>query len=256
MAPRTGADSLIAPKAKALASARILLALAALAALGLLSGCGGDSSEETTAEAKTTTQGTSAPQTQSSKQASSNAAPGAKQGPGIAPPKGPPERAATPKEKANATVANVTLEGPTLGPPVGSMPSLLAKYTCDGENTWPELKWRGIPEGTEELILFTIALEPVDEALVFGWAVAGIDPSLEGIEEAKLPDGVILGRNSAGKEGYSVCPEGEAETYVFALYALPKSLDPQKGFDPMALRDAVLKESGNVGLLVTSYQRG
>ena len=52
-----------------------------------------------------------------------------------------------------------------------------------------------------------------------------------------------------------ICPE-EAETYVFALYALPKALSPASGFDARELRKRILDLSGNVGLLPVSYVRG
>ncbi len=270
MAQRTGADGRIAPRAKATGT-RVFLVLVVGVALAL-PGCGGGSdggaSTSTSGSGSGSSSGSSseagstqAPSTAASEGASLPASSGqgndkAKQGPGITPPKGPPERGATPQEEAETTVADMSLQSPALGPAAESVQALPAEYTCDGKDSWPELKWSGIPAGTEELILFTMNVEPIDQAIFFDWAVAGIDPSLEGIEEGKLPKGVTLGRNSFGKEGYSVCPEGEGETYVFALYALPKSLSPAKGFDPMTLRKAVLDTSGNVGLLVTAYVRG
>ena len=47
----------------------------------------------------------------------------------------------------------------------------------------------------------------------------------------------MQGKNSYGKAGYQICPPpGQAETYIFALYALPTALSPKQGFDPAALR--------------------
>ena len=99
-----------------------------------------------------------------------------------------------------------------------------------------------------------LGLEPVNEALFFNWAVAGLEPGLEGIEAGKLPKGATVGKNSFGKNGYSVCPPaGKPETFIFALYALPQPLSPQRGFDPAALRQQILGLSGNVGLMAASY---
>ena len=93
--------------------------------------------------------------------------------------------------------------------------------------------------------------------LFFDWAQAGIDPALSGIESGKLPKGAVQGQNSFAKPGYEICPApGLAETYVFALYALPEALSPAKGFDPAALRQQVQAISRNAGLLAASYGRG
>jgi hypothetical protein len=43
---------------------------------------------------------------------------------------------------------------------------------------------------------------------------------------------------------------------MFAVYALPQKLSPQKGFDARELRKEVLDISGNVGLLPAVYERG
>ena len=63
-------------------------------------------------------------------------------------------------------------------------------------------------------------------------ALAGIDPGLGEIGAAKLPKGAVVGTNSAGKVGYSLCPPGPGETYMLALYALPRSLSTRTGESP------------------------
>jgi phosphatidylethanolamine-binding protein (PEBP) family uncharacterized protein len=150
----------------------------------------------------------------------------------------------------------MSLESPALEPGPESVSALPATYTCQGKDTWPALEWSGVPDGTAELILFAINIEPVNEALFFDWAVAGLDPSLEGLESGRLPKGAVTGKNSFGHNGYSICPAKSPETVIFALYALPSSLSPGKGFDPAALRKQALEVSGNAGLLATSYSRG
>jgi phosphatidylethanolamine-binding protein (PEBP) family uncharacterized protein len=153
-------------------------------------------------------------------------------------------------------VANIFLSIPALTASAEGTPSLPATYTCDGKDTWPELKWQGVPADSKELILFAMAMEPVDEALFFDWAVAGLDPKLGEIEEGKLPAGAITGKNSFGQNGYSICPpQGRPETFLFSLYAIPRPLAPKRGFDPAALREQILAQAGNVGLLAASYRR-
>ncbi len=134
---------------------------------------------------------------------------------------------------------------------------LATANTCDGEDVWPELTWQGVPSGTAELALFVMSLRPVEGQLSYSWTVAGIDPNLTSISSGRLPKGAVMGRNSSGKVGYTVCPAmGSSETYIFTLYALPERLTARNGFDPNALRREVGQISSNGGLMAVSYQRG
>jgi hypothetical protein len=149
----------------------------------------------------------------------------------------------------------MTLQSPSSQPSSAGPQALPATYTCDGKGTSPALRWQGVPQGTAELVLFAMNVQPVNGKLFFDWAAAGLSPELAEIEAGKLPRGTVMGRNSFGKAGYEICPEGSGETYMFTLFALPKKLSPAQGFDPLALRQEVLNTSGNVGLLALSYAR-
>lgn len=181
---------------------------------------------------------------------------GAKHGPRLPQPKGPPEPKITPQERSEATVAGMILRSPASQPTSGQLDALPSQYTCDGKNTSPALHWQGVPQGTVELALFAMNVQPVNGKLFFDWAVAGLDPGLGEIDAGKLPKGAVVGRNSFGNTDYEICPEGAGEIYMFALYALPKKLSPAKGFEPHDLRQAVLDASGDVGLLPLTYTRG
>jgi phosphatidylethanolamine-binding protein (PEBP) family uncharacterized protein len=265
------------------ASAGILLALA-LAALAL-AGCGGGASDGSSSAssspdaansdaASTTAQSggrgagsgasaaTDAGNTPNAAAGGGSAAPGGqpsaggKHGPHIVQPKGEPEPGITPQQRNEVTVASMSLQSPSAQGGSG-LQALPAEFTCDGKNTSPALRWQGVPPGTAELVLFAMNIQPVEEKLFFDWAVAGLSPELEEIEAGKLPKGAVAGRNSFGKTGYGLCPEaGSDETYMFALYAIPKRLSPSQGFEPLAVRKAVTEASGNVGLLALSYARG
>jgi hypothetical protein len=150
----------------------------------------------------------------------------------------------------------MTLESPSSQSSSGGPQALPATYTCDGKGTSPALRWQGVPQGTAELVLFVANARPVGGQLFFDWAVAGLTPELEEIEAGKLPKGAVVGRNSFGKAGYEICPEGSSETFVLTLFALPKKLSPSQGFEPLALRKAVGDSSGSVGLLALDYARG
>jgi phosphatidylethanolamine-binding protein (PEBP) family uncharacterized protein len=269
VAQRTGAERFLASPAKGAGAGAILAS--ALAAL-LLCGCGGGSAADqaaSTAASAAAAKGSgreAAPSAAAQKAGSQ--APGAEQpaaagegqgkhGPRIAQPQGPREQAPTPEVIANATVADMTLQSPAIRPAGEQAASLPATYTCDGAGAWPDLRWSGVPPGTEELILYAMNLAPVQGKLFVDWAVAGLDPGLAGIEAGKLPAGAITGTNGFGERGYEICPPpGSGETYLFAVYALPRALAPPQGFDARELRRRILDVSGNVGLLPAAYSRG
>lgn len=271
------------------ASAGILLVLA-VAALAL-AGCGGGSSDSSSTEASSAGGSSSgSPSSSGSSAATSNgaggeagggsaaaeakaggsgkaegggsgaqgepASAGSKHGPRVPQPKGAPEPGITPQQRSEATVADMILQSPSVQPSSAGPPALPALYTCDGKNMSPALQWKGVPPGTAELALFAMSIQPVNEKLFFDWAVAGLSPDLQEIEAGKLPKGAVVGRNSSGKTGYEICPPGAGETYMFALFAVPKKLSPSQGFDPLTLRKSVLDSSGNVGLLALDYAHG
>lgn len=284
MAQRTGAERLLAPPANsASAGAALALALAAL----LLAGCGGGSSGDASGAAGATTgssasaaKGASAKSSapagaaansrakagegpaaakgaQGPAAAAKGRSPGAGQGHApIAAPKGPPEQAPTPQQVAHATVADISLQSPAIVPAQGAPGRLAATYTCDGKDGWPALHWSGVPAGAEELILYAMNVQPVEEQLFVDWALAGLSPSLTEIGAGELPRGAVVGKNGFGEAGYSLCPSGNGEIYMFALYALPRSLELSRGFDARAVRKRILDASGDVGLLPAVYERG
>jgi phosphatidylethanolamine-binding protein (PEBP) family uncharacterized protein len=268
---RTQTNGLLVRLAKAARTGALLPVLALAAAL-VFAGCGGGDSSSTATTGTTTNSaetdgsaggakagqnaGAASKQGKSNKDQSAQSgggSSGGKQGSNASQPTGEPEPGITPKQRAKATTANVTLESPSFAG--GAV--LPVKYTCDGGNESPPLQWSGVPDEASELVLFALNMNPVEEALFFDWAVAGLDPSLEEIKEGKLPSGAVVGKNSFGKQNYSLCPPeaGGSESYIFMLYAIPEALSPEKGFDPLPLREEVLAQSGNVGLLSASYKR-
>jgi phosphatidylethanolamine-binding protein (PEBP) family uncharacterized protein len=250
----------------------------------LLCGCGGSSDEEDPAGAAgTTTAASAAPGAGSAAQgtvakagegaqskgpgapgssapgppgAQGQAGQGQKQGPRIAQPEGPQEQAPTPAELASATVADISLQSPAIVASEGNPGSLSPAYTCDGKDSWPALRWSGVPAGTAELALYVMNVQPVGGQLFVDWAVAGLDPGLSGIEAGELSKGAIVGTNGFGKRGYSICPEGRGEIYMFVLYALPQRLGLSPGFDARQARAQILAVSGNAGLLPALYAHG
>ena len=118
------------------------------------------------------------------------------------------------------------------------------KYTCDGEDISPPLKWSNAPQDAQSFAL--IADDP--DAPIGTWvhwvlynlpgqtvALAQAVPP-----DADLPDGGRHGKNSWGRLGYGgPCPPGGTHRYFFKLYALDTVLDLAAGASKEQLLQAM-----------------
>jgi hypothetical protein len=119
---------------------------------------------------------------------------------------------------------------------VGEFPLIPARYTCDGANTPPPLRWHNIPFGTRELVLLLLSVDRARHGYRLDWAVAGLKPELHGLPAGRLPAGAIVGRNASGQTRYSLCPpKGMRQASIFALFALPYYIGLKPGFQEKTL---------------------
>jgi len=118
------------------------------------------------------------------------------------------------------------------------------KYTCDGDDISPPLRWNNAPKNTRTFAL--IADDP--DAPIGTWVhwvlynLAGETHALpEAIPpDADLPDGSRHGKNSWGRLGYGgPCPPGGTHRYFFKLYALDTMLDLAPGASKEQLLQAM-----------------
>jgi Raf kinase inhibitor-like YbhB/YbcL family protein len=119
------------------------------------------------------------------------------------------------------------------------------KYTCQGEDISPPLKWLDVPEGTKS---FALTCDDPDAPLIkfVHWVIYGIplgkNELPEGIpKEEVLETGEKQGKDSAGKIGYrGPCPPGgRPHRYYFRLYALDTELDIKPGVKKKKLLKAM-----------------
>jgi len=117
------------------------------------------------------------------------------------------------------------------------------KYTADGPDVSPLLKWTDPPEGTKS---FALVCDDPDAPVGtwVHWVVYGIGASTrelaEGIPAQKqLPSGVKQGTNDFRKIGYGgpAPPPGPEHRYFFKLYAL----DTDPALAPGAKKKDLLK---------------
>lgn len=131
------------------------------------------------------------------------------------------------------------------------------RYTCDGANTSLPVQWSKIPSGTAAVAMFLVNLRPVHGKLFFGWAVTGLSPTSRGVAAGTVPAEAIVGRNSFGKIGYSICPpKGTVEEhFILRVVALPHPLPAKAGFDAEALYKEAESAAKVVGLAGGVYTR-
>jgi phosphatidylethanolamine-binding protein (PEBP) family uncharacterized protein len=130
------------------------------------------------------------------------------------------------------------------------------RYTCDGANVSPPLRWRNVPAGSVELLLLAIDLDG-GRSGAMQWAVGGLSPSSPGIVAGSLPTRAVVGRNSAGAARWGgICGAGGRVHHVaFLLYALSRKLGLRAGFDPAVVRGGLKDATLARGLTVATYRR-
>jgi len=135
-----------------------------------------------------------------------------------------------------------------------------ARYTCDGENISPPLRWGDLPAGTRALVLICDDPDAPGKTWVH-WVLYDLPPDVQELPEGippkeALENGAKQGRNDFRKLGYGEpCPPGGTHRYFFKLYALDKPL----GLAPGATKAKVLAAmEGHVlgrGQLIGKYSR-
>jgi phosphatidylethanolamine-binding protein (PEBP) family uncharacterized protein len=149
-----------------------------------------------------------------------------------------------------ATLGRIVVSSPAF-PPGGALPT---RYTCDGADVSPPLRWRNVPVGSAELLLLAIDLDGGRTGAV-QWAVASLPPRAPGIAAGRLPPGAVVGRNSAGQARWGgICGAGGRLHHVaFLLYALDRRLGLRAGFDPASVRNGLKDATLERGLTVATY---
>lgn len=135
------------------------------------------------------------------------------------------------------------------------------EYTCDGNDTAPELEWSGLPPGTGSLALIVDdpdAPDPKAPKMTYvHWVLYDIPTSTMGLPKGgKRPADGRDGKNDWKKSGYGgPCPPKGQHRYFFKLYALDAMLGdlgtPTKTKLLEAMKGHVLEQAELMG----TYQR-
>jgi Raf kinase inhibitor-like YbhB/YbcL family protein len=134
------------------------------------------------------------------------------------------------------------------------------KYTCDGSNVSPPLRWDSVPDGTESIAI--ICEDPdAPSGTWMHWILFNLPAECRELAE-NIPDDETLhdstrqGINNFGSIGYSgPCPPWGIHRYFFKIFALGCTLDivhlVDKDILNLAMGDHILA----TGQLMGRYQR-
>lgn len=136
------------------------------------------------------------------------------------------------------------------------------RYTCDVDNSSPELRWENPPEGTEGFAVVAETMDIAQNSFVL-WLVyhiprearhvpAGIPP------QDALPNGIRQGLNGNGKLGWAgPCPprNSEAQRYRIRLYALKKNPEPIFRAERAQLLEMIRDQIIDTAEITGRYQR-
>jgi len=123
-------------------------------------------------------------------------------------------------QKETLKVSNMKIESPAFG----SNQYIPSKYTCEGDNVNPPLRFIGVPESAKSLVLIVDDPDAPMGTWVH-WTVWNISPKVQEIPEDSTPEGAVEGVTDFGKPGYGgPCPPSGTHRYFFKLFALDTTL--------------------------------
>ncbi len=134
------------------------------------------------------------------------------------------------------------------------------KYTCDGEDISPPLKWSQGPAGTK---CYAIIADDPDAPMGtwVHWVIYNIPADVtelpEGVPPQKvLGDGSLQGVNDFRRIGYGgPCPPGGTHRYYFKVYALDTEVDAVPGLTKRQLLKKIEKHIIAKGEIMGKYSR-
>ncbi len=135
-----------------------------------------------------------------------------------------------------------------------------AKYTCDGADVSPPLRWEGIPEGTKSIALINDDPDAPMGTWVH-WVLFNLPADIKELAENIPPEETLLneakqGISDFGRIGYGgPCPPSGTHRYFFKIYALDTELSLESGANKHQLLKAMEGHILGQGELIGKYKR-
>ena len=131
------------------------------------------------------------------------------------------------------------------------------RFSCEGDNVAPPLRWKGAPAGTRELAL-VIEDPDAPDAIFVQWLVVGIEPAVTSIGPSGAPPGAEVLPGSSDNPTYiGPCPpNGDGpHRYVFQVYALAGRPRLDFASTPLTKVRAVRQAAIAAGVVVGTFER-
>ena len=131
------------------------------------------------------------------------------------------------------------------------------RYTCNGDDISPPLKWSRAPEGTHA---FALIMDDPDAPMGTWdhWVLFNLPETLTELPEAveDFPEGTGFGKNSWGRNDYGgPCPPDKEHRYYFKLYALDTVLNLEDGVTKAAVLSSMDGHVLAEAVLMGSYDQ-
>lgn len=130
-----------------------------------------------------------------------------------------------------------------------------ARYTCDGEDVSPFLRFMNTPKNTKSLAI--IVDDPDAPRGTFDhWIIWNLPPDLKQLSEGESSSSAKQGTNGFQQTGYrGPCPPpGKPHRYFFKLYALDALLPLSEGASKHELEQAMQGHILEKAELIGTYQ--
>ncbi|MCR4330541.1 MAG: YbhB/YbcL family Raf kinase inhibitor-like protein [Patescibacteria group bacterium] len=129
------------------------------------------------------------------------------------------------------------------------------KYTCDGENINPPLRFSDVPDEAVTLALIMDDPDAPNKTWVH-WVLWNIASGQKGIGEGEIFSESIEGVTSFGQRGFGgPCPHSGTHRYFFKLYALDTKLLLPKESTKKDLEEAMAGHVIKQAELMGTYAR-
>jgi Raf kinase inhibitor-like YbhB/YbcL family protein len=131
------------------------------------------------------------------------------------------------------------------------------RYTGEGQDVSPPLRWTGLPAETQEVALICDDPDAPSPEPFVHWVVYKIPGNLGGFPEGST-QGALEGENDFGGRGYRGCMpprEHGVHHYHFKVYALNTQLEAEAGLSKDRLIAAMEGHILDEGELIGTYER-
>jgi Raf kinase inhibitor-like YbhB/YbcL family protein len=128
------------------------------------------------------------------------------------------------------------------------------RFTCDGRNVSPPLRWSAVPARARELALL---VEDPDAGNFVHWSLLALPRGTRAVAEGRVPASAVQAKNGFGRAGWGgPCPpKGSIHDYAFTLYALRRPLGLGPGASPKKASSAIRAAAIAKGTLTGRYGR-